>query len=59
MINTKPAKVEMIDEMKLRNCIHSLVSTSPETKVWWNTKRLISQNSIAKVKALVYDQYRQ
>ena len=48
MINTEPAKVEMVDEMKFRNCIHSLVS-SPEVRVWWNTKRMISQNSNAKV----------
>lgn len=59
MINTKPAKVEMIDEMKLRNCIFSLVSRRQDIHVWWNTKRLISQNINAKVKPIVYDQYRQ
>ncbi len=53
MINTKPAKVEMIDEMKFRNCIHSLVSR-PEVKVWWNTKRVISQNSNVKLDNRVF-----
>lgn len=55
MINTKPAKVEKIDdEIKFRNCIHSLVSGRSEIKVWWNTRRIISQNSNVKLNNTIF-----